>query len=216
MSAGNVTIMGKSYLSGGTYNAVKIFGSARTKEDLEVERISIFGSAELCGIKAGRIRVAGSARFEGQVNVGTFSVAGEVNCYAAVKAQELKIFGSLAAREEVSAERFSAKRRFELTSLNANDVEIALAATCRVKEIGAENIKVKNGTFLGFPGFAHYKKLQVEAIEADRIELVNTVANVVKGNQVIIGPGCEIGSVEYRDSLEIDRNSTVKEQIKTR
>lgn len=215
MNNHNVTIMGESFLSGGCYGKVKIMGSAWAQEDLEAEKIRVLGTAEFRSLKAGEIKVSGSARFEGPLNVITLDIAGSADALATIKAQEIKIFGSLTAKGEVSAERFLAKGTFELTSLNANDVRIKLAEICRVGEIGAENVKVGPiSMFSGFFGSNHRKSLHADTIEADHIELCNTVARTVKGNQVIIGPGCEIETVEYKESLKVHPSATVKNQVK--
>lgn len=216
MSNHDVTIMGESFLSGGSYGKVKIMGSAWAQEDLEAEKIRVFGTAEFRSLKAGAIKIAGSARFEGPLNVITLDIAGSADALATIKAQEIKVFGSLTAKAEVSTERFVAKGTFELTSLNANDVRIELAEVCRVGEIGAENVKVEPISMfrLGFFGSNHKKILRADTIEADHIELSNTVAQTVKGNQVIIGPRCEIETVEYKDSLKVHPRSIVKNQVK--
>ncbi|SPF41737.1 Integral membrane protein CcmA involved in cell shape determination [Candidatus Desulfosporosinus infrequens] len=200
----------------GSYGQVKIMGNAWAREDIEAEKIKVLGSAEFRGLKAGEMKVKGSARFTGMLIVNTLEVAGSVDTSAIVRAQDIKIFGSLTAKEEVSTERFLAKGILELTSLNANDVTIELAETCHVGEIGAENVKVRplSKFRLGFFGFNHNKNLRADTIEADYIELSNTAARIVKGNKVIIGPDCEIETVEYKDSLEINRNSIVKNKIK--
>ncbi|MDR3539909.1 MAG: hypothetical protein P4L69_02925 [Desulfosporosinus sp.] len=216
MNNHDLTIMGEGSLSGGSYGQVKIMGNARALEDMEAEKIKIFGSAEFRGLKAEEMKVKGSARFTGMLIVNSLEIAGSVDTSAIVKAQDIKIFGSLTAKEEVSTERFLAKGILELTSLNANDVTIELAETCHVGEIGAENVKVRplSKFRLGFFGFNHNKNLRADTIEADYIEISNTAARIVKRNRVIIGPDCEIGTVEYKDSLEIDRNSIVKNKIK--
>jgi hypothetical protein len=55
--------------------------------------------------------------------------------------------------------------------------------------------------------------LYADQIEGDKVELEHTEAGVVRGNHVKIGPGCEIGRVEYRDKLEVHKGSTVKEKV---
>lgn len=216
MSNNNVTIMGESLISGGGYGKLKIMGSAWAQEDLEAEKIRVYGTAEFRGLKAGEVKVAGTARFEGPLNVKILNIAGSADALATIKAQGIKVYGSLTAKAEVSAERFVAKGTFELTSLNANDVHIEMEEICRVGEIGAENVKVQpiSRFGLGFFGANHKKILLADTIEADHIELSNTVARNVKGNQVIIGPGCEIETVEYKDSLKIHPSAKVKNQVK--
>ncbi|MGP3783292.1 hypothetical protein [Paenibacillus sp. 1A_MP2] len=46
-------------------------------------------------------------------------------------------------------------------------------------------------------------------IEGDDIELEYTEAEVVRGDKIKIGPGCRIGTVEYRSSLQIHTLSEV-------
>lgn len=47
-------------------------------------------------------------------------------------------------------------------------------------------------------------------IEGDDIYLENTKADIVRGNKVKIGPGCQIGVVEYRDDFTHDSKALVK------
>jgi len=51
-------------------------------------------------------------------------------------------------------------------------------------------------------------------IEADEISLEATVAKMVRGKRVTIGPGCRIDQVEYTESLQIDPKSVVREQVR--
>jgi hypothetical protein len=52
-------------------------------------------------------------------------------------------------------------------------------------------------------------------IEGDDIYLENTVAEIVRGNSVEIGPGCTIGLVEYANKFSKDKDSTVKKETKS-
>ena len=44
--------------------------------------------------------------------------------------------------------------------------------------------------------------------------LVNTTCDTVRGKNVVIGPGCEIGLVEYSDELTVDPDSRVQRKEK--
>jgi hypothetical protein len=46
-------------------------------------------------------------------------------------------------------------------------------------------------------------------IEGDEILLENTKADVVRGKNVQIGKGCEIGLLEYQDSYKLETGSVV-------
>jgi hypothetical protein len=53
------------------------------------------------------------------------------------------------------------------------------------------------------------KELTVRIIEGDDIYLENTHAKVVRGNNIEIGPGCEIKLVEYKYSFKKDEMAEV-------
>ena len=56
--------------------------------------------------------------------------------------------------------------------------------------------------------------LAAKVIEGDDIYLENTTADMVRGNKVKIGPGCQIGVVEYRDDFTHDPKATIKTTTK--
>ncbi|WP_170839753.1 polymer-forming cytoskeletal protein [Lihuaxuella thermophila] len=58
------------------------------------------------------------------------------------------------------------------------------------------------------------KTLKAKTIEGTTVNLEYTHADVVRGNHVVIGPGCKIEKVEYIDSLEVSPEATVLEKIK--
>ena len=53
--------------------------------------------------------------------------------------------------------------------------------------------------------------LIAESIEGDDIYLEETKAKAVRGNNIVIGEGCEIGLVEYKSKFEQTGNAKVKE-----
>jgi len=60
----------------------------------------------------------------------------------------------------------------------------------------------------------NYVFLSVKSIEADEIQLENTVADVVRGENIVISNGCRIKLVEYTGVLNITGNAIVEEQRK--
>ena len=57
-------------------------------------------------------------------------------------------------------------------------------------------------------------ELTTELIEGDEIYLENTNAKIVRGNNITIGEGCNIGLIEYSGEINISSESIVKEQKK--
>jgi cytoskeletal protein CcmA (bactofilin family) len=122
----------------------------------------------------------------------------------------------------LEAEVFLAKGSFTIGGLlNAGQIDIILYGGCRAKEIGGEKITVKK------PGIAHKLKrlifsyifrvnvdLQADVIEGDEIYLEHTYAKIVRGNNVTIGPGCDIEVVEYKNNFHEQKGAIVKDKIK--
>ena len=53
-----------------------------------------------------------------------------------------------------------------------------------------------------------------ESIEADQVDIVNTVCPMVSGRKVKIGRGCKIDLVRYSESIEVDSDAQVGKQEK--
>lgn len=109
--------------------------------------------------------------------------------------------------------------------LNANKVEVEINGFCYAREIGCEEIIV-NYTPLAPWSFLHkiiapflgskreLNKLTTEVIEGTIINISNTNAKIVRGHDVRLGPGCDIGEVEYSGKLEVDALAIVGKQTK--
>ena len=54
----------------------------------------------------------------------------------------------------------------------------------------------------------------VDVIEGDNIYIEYTQAKIVRGNTIVIGPGCNIELVEYKNNYTKDKESTVIENRK--
>ena len=54
-----------------------------------------------------------------------------------------------------------------------------------------------------------HNKLTVDIIEGDDIYLENTHAKVVRGNNITLGPGCEIELVEYKNDFKQDKEAEI-------
>ena len=63
-------------------------------------------------------------------------------------------------------------------------------------------------------GIGRRSELISEVIEGDEIYVEYTKAKVVRGNKVVIGPGCDIQSVEYREDFKALKDGNVKENKK--
>jgi len=239
----SVSISGSGSLGGGEYTRVSISGSGRVNGDLTAEELKISGSGKVAGraevgkivvsgsgsfadgLAAEEMRVSGSAKVEGTVDAKELKCSGSFRAGGDVTAEYAKISGSLRVRGDVEADIFKASGGFEIEGLlSADKVEINLGGRCSAREIGGEQLRVERGTSLGgaiFEGIVKMltgggtAELRTAQIEGDDIHLESTIADVVRGKRVVIGPGCQIGTVEYTETLKVHEDAEVGEEKRT-
>ncbi|MEF3304770.1 cytoplasmic protein [Paenibacillus sp. GYB003] len=207
---------------GGTFNTISINGSGTMNGNVDCIRFVASGRAAVRGsmiaesvevngsasfgerLDAGKLRINGKTDIEGMLVAGEMRVDGYLKVGGDVKADSMEINGSFTGRGSCEAERFRSRGSFRLDGLlNAGSVDIDLFAECRAKEIGGETIVVRK-TGVDSPIGRLVKALVLskemlfaDLIEGDEIRLEYTKAAVVRGTNVTIGPGCDIGLVEY-------------------
>jgi cytoskeletal protein CcmA (bactofilin family) len=236
----DLVIAGTGSAAGGSYHLVKVSGNGKLSGDLNCVNLKIYGKANIDGnVTAQSTKISGTANINGdlrseQVKIqGTAEVNGGMTCNdmklhgntkikGNLSGEEIKIEGGTTIAGDCEAEEFFIKGCFSIGGLlNAGHIEIHLSGGCHAKEIGCEKIKVKK------PGIAFHLKnlilnylfqinvgLVTDSIEGDEIYLEHTKAKVVRGNNVTIGPGCEIELVEYKNSFDCDKGSKVNKNQK--
>lgn len=235
----DLKINGSGTASGGAYNLVRINGSGRITGALDCADFIINGSGEAmdsveCGalrisgagriggdLKCGEAKVNGSGSFGSAVNCAELSVTGSADIKKSVNAQRVKVNGSVKIGGDCNAEKFYSNGLFEIGGLlSADDIDIHLYWNrSRAKEIGGEKIRVSLGTTgLGLvkallPS-SHFPALEADVIEGNDITLENTIAKVVRGDNVTIGSGCDIGLVEYKGHYRKQSGAKVAQEKK--
>ncbi|MFJ5717394.1 polymer-forming cytoskeletal protein [Neobacillus sp. NPDC093127] len=233
---GDLIINGIGASNGGKFQLVTLNGRGTVNSNLECSDFECNGSGTVKGdVLANTAKVSGNASFKGTIDSEQVTVEGtakiEKNLYSKhlqvsgkasvggkVKCEEINLHGILAVGEDCEAEIFTGKCRFTIGGLlNADQVDIEIYGECKAKEIGGQSITVKQqkGSFIGTL-FKPFLKTQLETdlVEGDIIELENTIAKVVRGNQVKIGANCHIGVVEYTEEFSQDKNAVVGESKK--
>lgn len=229
----DLIIRGSSHASGGVYQKVSVHGFGKIKGDVECAdfhcagHVSVEGDVQSVFAKVeGNASVTGSFTSEtmevyGQVDVNgnvdftKLRVDGNAKVHGSLTGEEIKVQGSLKASGDCEAEVFKARGAFSIGGLlNAGTIEIHLHGGCEAREIGGEHIVVrKTGLDVLNKLLKHIfsNTLTVDIIEGDEIYLENTRAKVVRGNNVEIGPGCEIDLVEYKGQFRRDNSAQIKE-----
>lgn len=240
LSNNDLKISGSGSSGGGKYNNVIISGSGKINGDLECIEFRTSGSSRVIGnVKAESIKISGSSKIEGNVEVKDIKISGSSHVMGDIKSQLIKINGSTHIDgslygEEVSVsgsvnigkncetECFKASGGFKIQgTLNAGQVIVKLGGNCTVKEIGGEHIEVRvspidNSIFRKVIDifFNSRGELNTELIEGDDIYIQNTNVKIVRGNNITIGTGCNVGLVEYKGEINVSDESIVTDQIK--
>ena len=237
--SGDIRLDGSGSASGGSYDKVKINGAGKITGDLECAEFTVNGAGEASGkvtaekIKfngsgriggsawAKEIKVNGSGVFDDEVSCGEFSVSGSAVVGKSLRARAVKINGSLTTSGDCSAERFESDGVFEIDGLlNSEEIDVTLHwHRSFAKEIGGENIRVRMGhgnlIYNILSGLGHHvPELRADLIEGSEITLENTKAAVVRGTNITIGNGCEIGLVEYKGVLRKLGESKISSESK--
>lgn len=181
----NLDLSGIGSASGGTYQNLNVQGVGKVHGDVD---------CVLC-------QVEGVVEVDGNVKVQTMHIRGKAKIKGHVVGEDVKIDGKITIAGNCEAEMFYAAGAFVIDGLlNAGQITIRLYGPAQVKEIGGGQIRVERGPRSGL--FSRGKKLSVEIVEGDDIHLEYTKARTVRGNKVSIGPGCEVGLVEYRTDFQ--------------
>ncbi|SFJ45337.1 protein CcmA, bactofilin family [Paenibacillus sp. UNC496MF] len=203
----NINITGNGTMHGGSFRHVRVMGEAKILGPTECESVHCMGTLDVTDtLAAGRYKQIGEVVVNGDLVGEQLNVVGQLDVQGSVRGRSVRLRGQLDVRGECEAERFEARGGFAIRGLlNAGEVDIRTWGPCRAKEIGGRRVVVRQSKWGGlkqlFSGQGPLS-LTAELIEGEYVYLENTTADVVRGANVTIGPGCRIGLVEYRDQLK--------------
>lgn len=223
----DVTISGLGQILAMSTNMIEISGMGTIKGSTKMEQLRVSGNGTVEGsLEGSKLEASGNFKANGPVKVKEIRNEGRARFDETVKTEKVSSFGYLSVGLDLEAESFICNGSFAIEGLlNANKIEIEINGFCYAKEIGSEEIIVKSGTsspwhflhkiitpFLGPK--REMDKLTANLLEGTVVNISNTNAKIVRGNDVRIGPGCNITEIEYSGKLEVDERSVVGKQTK--
>lgn len=235
----DMNVVGIGTFEGGIYDRVRIDGVAFVNGAIQCERLSCNGTGKLKGIVTAKsidvngmasfgshvhgqqTKVCGRATVDGELIGERLEVEGSVSVSTQCEFKTIDVRGRLSVDHDLRTEQFHTKGSFRVgNQLSAGLVHVDLNGKCEAREMRAQKIEVVLGNFkkhslLGamFKTFGHEPILEAAHIEGESIKLEHTNASLVRGQQVIIGPGCQIRRVEYSTDIYIDPSSIVHECV---
>lgn len=217
----------------------KVSGSATFLEDVNCDDFTVSGSSKVLGYyKSNNTKVSGSLSLDRSAVFGKLEVNGNVLIKEDAKIEVCEISGRLQVEESLQAEMIKLRGVLKVHrecncdsffghgvvnidgQLNVNDMHIEVEGLSKVKSIKAKKIIIEENSTFGvvkkfvnkLMGYKNY--LEVNEIEAENIYLENTSSKIVRGKNVTIGKGCEIGRIEYTGQLEMNDQASVSEYLK--
>jgi cytoskeletal protein CcmA (bactofilin family) len=141
--------------------------------------------------------------------------SGAIETRGNLHSEQIDLKGHLTTQGDCEAEVFTARGIFTIGGLlNVGELDVRLYQNCLAKEIGAERINIRRAGLLNHLNLFFKPSanaiLSASIIEGDEIYLEHTKAQIVRGKHVIIGPGCDIELVEYKEHYSQVKGTIVK------
>lgn len=234
----DLKINGTGSAGGSTYNNVTINGNGNIVGDLDcvamrvngicsctgtvkTERGKINGNIDIDGnLEAGKLKISGNLTAQGHLSVKELTIQGITEIKNSLSAEKIDMFGAINVAGDCTAEMINSKGAWNIAGLlNADQIDLQLHWQSQMQEIGGEKITIKRGKdaplikmikAMFLKADFYTGQLTVETIEGDDIYLEYTEANVVRGNNVTIGPGCTVDLVEYKNNFHQTEDTAVK------
>jgi cytoskeletal protein CcmA (bactofilin family) len=226
----HLIINGSGSYPGGTYDKIRIRGEGTIVSEVECSSFHVYGTSEAVNnVKTDSVKIFGEAEVKLNIDsqdtlvMGTLIVGGKAHLKKMkilgllevgerLTGDEANIKGSISVNGDVEYETFDSSGGFEIKGLLAADtITVGLRfGQSSAEEIGGGKITVKKRSNSLLPFGKEKGTLVAKVIEGDDIYLENTKSEIVRGNKVKIGPGCQIGAVEYRSDFTHDPRATIK------
>ncbi len=239
----DMKIAGSGSIGPGEYDNVKISGSGKLEGPIRCNSMHCAGAAHCHGLidSAADVKVSGSIHIEGDLKSAEINISGGAkilgNCFAQ---EEIKSAGSFHCDGNIKANKLFLDGGSHAANIEAEEVRIAGTIAClgllnaekieielngagsQIGSIGGSIIEIRRKKHAVNIGFRLFKSKNKNAgnltvkdlVEGDEINIEYVQANAVIGRIVKIGRGCRIKQVQYSESIEIDADAEVSEQIK--
>lgn len=212
----DMKISGAGAIGAGEYDDVRISGSAKGEGLIRCKSFHASGSFSGGEIECSEdFHVSGAGKFAGNIRAKEIHVSGAIKTEGNMKGKEIKLSGAIKTGGDVEAEEIKISGEVNCGGLiNAERLYVNLDSTASstAENIGGSKITIEKGKSGGF--FCRLLKksgkfIVSESIEGDEINIEYTSAKTVTGRNVKIGEKCEIGLVQYSESIEISPKAKI-------
>jgi len=210
-SGSKLVVTGSGHVDGDVKNeSCRIAGACTIEGSVETDEWKSAGSAKIKGsLKADMFKSAGSAVIGGDVHADDFVCAGRCSVGGGIDSGRVKFGGNLESKNTIKCDRFEGVGKVSAPAIAADSITIETEGRSDVREISGDSIEVRSVGRVFSQG-----ELYSDRIRGERIYLENTTCKLVSGDDVVIGPNCEIETVEFRSNLKIHLSAKVKKKVR--
>ena len=228
-------VSGNKKAAGGVFKKIHVSGMCTMTDLVTSVNICISGIAKFQKIKTEDLHVSGmltanddvlatKTHISGKVTIkkelksDDLKISGMLDCES-LKAEQIHVSGYLRVNDVIEAEHLNVSGRLKNKNLmTLGTLNLEASEGSQLHDIEAEQITIKRDkssifkSNLNIINIFSKKKNDVIAnnLEADKIEIEDVSARLVRGGHVVIGPNCEVDCVQYHHTVSIDESAKVK------
>ncbi len=178
------------------------------------------------GNRNSKLRQNTNNDWQGVFHADTFENCGELQMNFEYRADSIISHAGLRSLNELECENFYSFSDLVAEAVNADRIFLLTRASIHVGQLTGTSVIIKRDfkadkAYKGIPKTVAYKRQNrpnqmayIRAIEADHVETEYTSAELISGDDIIIGDLCIIDRVEYRRSIAISEKAIVNEVVK--
>lgn len=200
---------------------IRVSGSCNYKKNIKGDFLKVSGSLNCHGLVHldKELKISGNSKIHGSLYGKDIRISGNIDIGKGVSFNTMNTSGVVNIKGDCEGNYFKSSGKVNIDGLlSADRIEIALHRKSFIKEIGGEEIIIKNyHSKIPWPisiTFGGEKRVKSNLIEGDKIILSSTECTLVRGEDIVIEEGCKIERIEYTRSLEINEKSTVLNIVK--
>ncbi len=198
---------GVGTINSGEYKDINCEGVVKCKGDIKAEKIHIEGVFSAKGkIEAKILECEGTGKFNDNIRVESLNIEGVMSLKdnASIEATKIYCEGVLSSTGEISTDYLHAEGCITAREIVGDTIEI-------LNDRGKHSIKfnIDLSMFGGIKKNISNYASKVDTIEATTILIEGVKATNVNGENVTIGPYCEVENVDCSGTLKVHNTATV-------
>lgn len=196
----NATINGAGHICEGTYDNITINGAGKFDGAITCDELVVNGACKGYDITSNVLKIAGAITAD-NITANNVEISG--SCKAnKIKADKFASHGSLNC-ESIESDCIENSGAMKCDDVKARDI-LLNGVGSNIKTITCDYLHVKKSGIILFA-----KNNKITSITGKSINVTYCDVETIVGDDVVIGPHCNIKEVTYTSTLNVDKHSKV-------